>query len=102
MRYFLFMDESGDHGLAIVNVGFPIFLLCGVVMAEDKYFAMRDHMNAIKHEIWGSKTVVFHSRDIRKCEKEFQVLFDLNIKKKLYLVLTTWYHHMNIRSLFLR
>lgn len=84
MRYFLFMDESGDHGLATVNMGFPIFLLCGVIIAEDKYYGFRDHMNDIKNEIWGNKTVIFHSRDIRKCEKEFSVLFDLDIKKKLY------------------
>ena len=30
------------------------------------------------------KTVIFHSRDIRKCNKEFQVLFDLQLKEKFY------------------
>ena len=28
--------------------------------------------------------MIFHSRDIRKCEKEFQKLFDLELKAKFY------------------
>src|SRR5690606_22739328 len=28
--------------------------------------------------------VILHSRDIRKCEKEFQILFDLELKKNFY------------------
>jgi len=31
-----------------------------------------------------NKTVIFHSRDIRKFKKEFQKLFDLDLKKKFY------------------
>lgn len=38
----------------------------------------------MKHSIWGNKEVIFHSRDIRKCGKEFQKLFDLDIKKYFY------------------
>ena len=41
-------------------------------------------MNVLKELIWGDKKVIFHSRDIRKCEKEFQVLFDLDLKKRFY------------------
>jgi hypothetical protein len=84
MKYFLFIDESGDHGLTIVNPDFPVFLLCGVLISEDNYTNVRSAFNKIKNGLWGNKEVLFHSRDIRKCEKEFSILFDLEKKKWFY------------------
>ena len=84
MKYKLFLDESGDHGLTNLNPDFPVFLLCGILIKEDDYESVRQSMNKLKSDIWGSKDVIFHSRDIRKCEKEFQKLFDLDLKKIFY------------------
>jgi hypothetical protein len=84
MKYFLFIDESGDHGLTIVNPDFPVFLLSGVLISEDNYSMLKSTFNKVKNELWGNKEVIFHSRDIRKCEKEFMVLFDLDKKKWFY------------------
>jgi hypothetical protein len=84
MKYHLFIDECGDHGLANVDPGFPVFVLCGVIFSEQDYEVFRQRMNDLKKEIWGSIGVIFHSRDIRKCEKEFQILFDLEKKKLFY------------------
>ena len=81
MTYYLFIDESGDHGLHKVDPNFPVFLLCGLLFNETDYFEARDKINVIKHKHWGNKQVILHSRDIRKCEKEFQILFDLDVKK---------------------
>lgn len=84
MKYYLFLDESGDHGLAKFDPDFPVFLLCGVLVKEDDYEKIRLAFNKLKQSIWGNKEVIFHSRDIRKCEKEFQKLFDLELKKYFY------------------
>ncbi len=84
MKYFLFIDESGDHGLAKLNVDFPVFVLCGVLVKETDYENIRQAFNVLKQSIWGNKAVIFHSRDIRKCEKEFQKLFDLDLKRNFY------------------
>jgi hypothetical protein len=83
-NYYFFIDESGDHGLTRIDTDFPVFLLCGVLIKEEDYETVRQAINAVKHSIWGNKEVIFHSRDIRKCEKEFQKLFDLRIKKYFY------------------
>lgn len=37
MKYNLYIDESGDHGLSNLNPDFPIFLLCGVVISSVEY-----------------------------------------------------------------
>jgi hypothetical protein len=84
MKYYLFIDESGDHGLTVVNPDFPVFLLCGILLTEHDYENIRQSLDQIKRSIWSNKEVIFHSRDIRKCEKEFQILFDLDKKKLFY------------------
>jgi len=87
MKYYLFIDESGDHGLTTLSADFPVFLLCGILVSEVNYEKIRQSFNALKHSVWKNKEVIFHSRDIRKCEKEFQVLFDMELKQRFYLEL---------------
>lgn len=82
--YYLFIDESGDHGLVNLDPNFPVFLLCSLLLSEDNYKKVRDEINTLKKSFWGNKEVILHSRDIRKCEKEFQILFDLDLKAKFY------------------
>lgn len=83
-KYNLFIDESGDHGLVKLDTNFPVFLLCGFLISEINYSLVRTEFNNLKREFWKNKEVIFHSRDIRKCDKEFQILFDLDIKKRFY------------------
>ncbi len=84
MKYYLFVDESGDHGLKSVDKDFPVFVLCGIMLSEEQHSIFRERMIQLKTELWGSKEVVFHSRDIRRCEKEFQILLNLDLKKRFY------------------
>ncbi len=84
MNYYLFLDESGDHGLSNIDDNFPIFVLSGILINETDYAALEQEILRIKKQFWGDKKVIFHSRDIRKCEKEFVVLFNENVKKEFY------------------
>lgn len=84
MKYYLFIDESGDHGLVNLDPNFPVFLLCGLLISEENYNKVRAEINTLKQEFWGNKKVILHSRDIRKCNKEFQILFDLELKTKFH------------------
>jgi len=34
MKYFFFLDETGDHGLDFIDKNFPLFLLCGCLIRE--------------------------------------------------------------------
>ena len=84
MKYFFFLDETGDHGLDYVDDNFPLFLLCGCLVREDHLKAIEDKINALKQKYFKSEKVILHSRDIRKCEGSFQIFFDLNIKADFY------------------
>ena len=50
MQYFLFLDESGDHGLTKIDPNFPVFVLCGVLVSEISYNTIESKIRAIKKE----------------------------------------------------
>ncbi len=84
MKYHFFLDETGDHGLSFIDENFPIFLLCGCLLRQDELAELEERINKLKAHFFGSTAVILHSRDIRKCEGAFQVLFDLDLKKQFY------------------
>ncbi len=84
MKYYLFIDESGDHGLKTIDESFPVFVLCGIIFSETDYLDFKNKLINLKTTFWGDKKVIFHSRDIRKCDKEFQILLDSEIKSSFY------------------
>jgi hypothetical protein len=84
MKYYLFLDECGDQNLANFDSSFPVFTLCGILASESDYAEICSKIAEMKQRYWNNKKVILHSRDIRKCEKGFEILFDLNIKKSFY------------------
>lgn len=67
-----------------IDENFPVFVLCGVMFSAEAHAAFVDRMYQLKYDFWKSKGVIFHSRDIRRCEKEFQILLDLELKATFY------------------
>ena len=84
MQYLLFLDESGDHGLGNIDPGFPVFALTGVMISRTEYELLRCKMNEIKENYWSTEDVIFHSRDIRKWDKEFVILIDEALRSRFY------------------
>jgi len=84
MRYYLFIDECGDQNLANFDPSFPVFTLCGIIISENDYETLSCRIFEMKRKYWKDKKVILHSRDIRKYENGFEILFDLNIKKAFY------------------
>jgi len=83
-KYHFFLDETGDHGLTFIDDNFPIFLLAGCLFEDSDYMKLSKEINKFKQEFFNTIEVVLHSRDIRKCDGAFQILFDLEIKKRFY------------------
>jgi len=83
-KYYFFLDETGDHGLSYIDPNFPLFLLCGCLFSEDEFRVACRKVDELKLKYFKTTEMILHSRDIRKCEGVFQILFDLNIKKSFY------------------
>jgi len=84
MKYYFYLDETGDHGLSFVDQNFPLFLLAGCLFDENELMKMEAEIGEFKIEFFGTTEVILHSREIRKCEGAFQILFDIEKKKKFY------------------
>ncbi len=82
--YHLFLDETGDHGLTYIDANFPLFLLCGFIISDSDLQALTREIDKMKQKFFGTSYVILHSRDIRKCDGAFQILFDLSIKQAFY------------------
>ena len=83
-KYHFFLDETGDHGLSFVDENFPIFLLAGCLFEASEYVKIEKVIDDFKQEFFNTTEVILHSRDIRKCDGAFQILFDLDLKKRFY------------------
>jgi len=84
MKYFFFLDETGDHGLSFIDKNFPLFLLCGCLINEDRLKEVEQEVKDFKGRYFKTDKVILHSREIRRCEGPFQILFDLDLKAKFY------------------
>ena len=83
-KYNLYIDECGNHSLATYDRNFPIFTLCGILIPVKNVNNFRKAVDELKREFWNTTDVILHSRDIRKCEKHFEILFDNEIKQRFY------------------
>lgn len=83
-RYYLFLDECGDQNLTSFDPSFPVFTLCGIIVSQEQLDIISKKINDLKEDLWGDKKIIFHSRDIRKCQNGFEIFFDLDIKQKFY------------------
>ena len=70
--------------MVVVDPNFPVFVLCGVIMSDEAYLMLDKQIREIKRTFWDDKKVILHSRDIRKCDREFQILFDPDVKRDFY------------------
>ncbi len=75
--YIVFVDESGDHGLASIDANYPVFVLAFCIF-EKTYYArtVLPLVTEFKFRHFGHDQVVLHERDIRKDVGDFALLRD--------------------------
>ena len=65
--YIVFVDESGDHGLANIDPTYPMFVLALCVFRKADYIErICPAVQRLKFKHWGHDAVVLHEHDIRK------------------------------------
>jgi hypothetical protein len=75
--YVVFVDESGDHGLASVDPNYPVFVLALCVFHKQDYIdVVCPAVQRFKFRHWGHDSVVLHEHDIRKPGGTYGFLFD--------------------------
>jgi hypothetical protein len=73
--YLVFVDESGDHGMAAVNRDFPLFALAFCVFPKAAYVdGVTPALRRLKVAAFGHDLVVLHEHDIRKKKGAFAMM----------------------------
>ena len=83
--YIVFVDESGDHGMASIDPAYPLFVLsCCVVGKRDYMQSIVPAVQRLKFDTFGHDSVVLHERDIRRDLGPFSTLRD-RAKKQAFI-----------------
>ena len=83
-KYYLYIDECGDHNLVKYDPAFPVFTLCGILVSRDNLYSLNNDFKKLKLEIFGNTDIVIHSVDIRKWRDAFIVLKDEALRMKFF------------------
>jgi len=73
--FIIYVDESGDHGLAAIDNDYPVFVLDFCIFEKTHYVhAVVPALQAFKFWHFGHDAVVLHEHKIRKQQKPFVFL----------------------------
>lgn len=73
--YVVYVDESGDHSLASIDAGYPVFVLALCVFHKRHYSErIIPAVEKLKFNYFGHDSVVLHETDIRKQKGNFAFL----------------------------
>lgn len=80
--YIVYLDESGDHSLDVIDCQYPIFVLSACVFRKTDYSAVVvPSFLDLKFRFFGHDMVVLHSRDIRKAQGPFSILQNAQVRE---------------------
>lgn len=84
----LFIDESGDHNLTIIDPQYPLFVLGGVIM--DQSYAegeLAEKVRAFKLELFGRDDIILHTADMARNRNGYERLKDRSFRERFYMKL---------------
>lgn len=80
--HIVYLDESGDHSLDVIDRQYPIFVLSACVFRKADYSAtVVPGFLDLKFRFFGHDMVVLHSRDIRKAQGPFAILQNAEVRR---------------------
>lgn len=83
-KYYLFIDECGDHNLSKYDPNFPVFTLCGILISRKNLNCLNKAFEDLKMEVFGNTDVIIHSIDIRKWRGPFKALEDKDLRTRFF------------------
>lgn len=85
MPLIVYLDETGDHSLELVDRDFPIFALVMLICDSGSYSQqIVPAFCHLKFRHFGHEAVIIHSRDIRKAQGDFGFLTDAAMRSQFY------------------
>ena len=86
----LFLDESGDHNLTVIDDNYPVFVLGGVIVDDDYADGpLTDALDDFKERMFGRTDLVLHTADIVRNRSGFEQLRDTDVRSRFYIELNS-------------
>jgi hypothetical protein len=86
----MFLDESGDHNLAVIDPSYPLFVLGGVIV--DQRYAeglLEEALRDFKRRLFGREDLILHTADITRNRNGFERLKEPAFREHFY-------HELNV------
>lgn len=81
----LFLDESGDHSLTVIDPNYLVFVLSGVIVDQDYAEGpLVDAINQFKRELFGQTDILLHTADIGRNKNGYEELSNPQFRKDFY------------------
>lgn len=81
----LYLDESGDHNLLLIDSQYPVFVLGGIVVDADYADGpLQERVQAFKQRMFGRRDLVLHTADIARNRRGFERLADPSFRQDFY------------------
>lgn len=85
MPLVVYLDETGDHSLELIDHNYPVFGIVMVVCDTERYVnEIVPRVCKLKFDFFGHEGVILHSRDIRRAQGEFGFLTDPGMRPPFY------------------
>jgi len=73
------MDESGMPNPKVKNSRY--YILCGCIFKDKSREKLKIEIDQVKYKYWGRTDIIFHSREIARCEGVFKILRDQTVRE---------------------
>lgn len=88
--YVVYVDESGDHSLATIDPGYPVFVLALCIFHKRHYSEkIIPAVEKLKFNYFGHDSVVLHEHEIRKQKGSFVFLSQQAVRAEFMAQLTS-------------
>jgi hypothetical protein len=88
--YVVYVDESGDHSLATIDPGYPVFVLALCIFHKRHYSEkIIPAVEKLKFNYFGHDSVVLHEHEIRKQKGPFVFLSQQAVRAEFMAQLTS-------------
>lgn len=83
--YIVFVDESGDYGMASIDPHYPVFVLALCIFSKEEYAASATPaVLRFKFKHFGHDHVILHEHEIRKSKGAFKFLLNPERREPFY------------------
>ncbi len=86
-KSYLFIDESGDHSLDVIDPQYPMFVLGGVLISAADYDLIDTRWKQMKEDVFGSDSTIVHTADMTRNRKGFERMKESVFRQRAYSAL---------------